>query len=210
MMRLLGALLCWNFVMGLQPGRSTQRRAGVSKAEADDDDARARKQKLQDAAAREGPRAAPDPTRSAPDPSWPKFAPAPQSSTAGDAEGSAADIRGRMADAGGAAAVRRQVVNAFDNLRPAEAGALFDALWARGPSDAAIRVLDLAQQGDAIEAAFQSGRVDAEEAGDAIRSVRSQIRTYSKGAPPDGDDYGDLSAFDLVFGLLSGKIPWSR
>lgn len=85
-----------------------------------------------------------------------------------------------MRDAGLQKSVKRQMVNAFDNLPPQETGEIFDTVWAKGPSKQVEVLSRLAAAADDLEEAYLKNRVPPEVASEEIRVLRSRIRMWSK------------------------------
>lgn len=85
-----------------------------------------------------------------------------------------------MRDAGLQRSVKRQMVNAFDNLPPQESGDIFETVWAKGPSKQVEALARLAAAADDLEEAYLKQRVPPEVASEEIRVLRSRIRMASK------------------------------
>mmetsp|Transcript_16958 Transcript_16958/g.51434 ORF Transcript_16958/g.51434 Transcript_16958/m.51434 type:complete len:165 (-) Transcript_16958:71-565(-) len=80
--------------------------------------------------------------------------------------------------------VVRQVVNAFDNLPPAESTEAARRAWTAG-GDAKDKLAQLAAQADDVEDAFFNKQtISSENAADSIRVLRSRIRMEAKAFLP--------------------------
>ncbi|KAG8462826.1 hypothetical protein KFE25_001599 [Diacronema lutheri] len=113
----------------------------------------------------------------------------------------AADARRKWADPKVKASVVRTLIDALDNLRPAEVAMVVDRLWAAGPSVGAEgvsvqRLIELAERIEQLERMASRGEADPYELGDEARTVRSRMRMYAR----DARLYPgvDLPFFDLL------------
>ena len=98
-----------------------------------------------------------------------------------------ADARRKWADPAVKARVIRVLIDACDNLRPAEVALVLERLWSAGPGAGAegvsvTRLIELTERMEELESLAASGRADPYELGDEARTVRSRMRMYARDA----------------------------
>lgn len=112
----------------------------------------------------------------------------------------AADARKKWADPKVKARVITALIDALDNLRPAEVSLIVDRLWAAGPSAGAEgvsvqRLIELTETIEQLQIRAMKGLDDPYELGDEARTVRSRMRMYARDArlyPGDGVDLREI------------------
>lgn len=111
-----------------------------------------------------------------------------------------ADARKKWADPKVKARVITALIDALDNLRPAEVALIVDRLWAAGPSAGAEgvsvqRLIELTEAIEQLQLRALKGLDDPYELGDEARTVRSRMRMYARDArlyPGDGADLREI------------------